>query len=173
MTVVRPADVYGPGSRPWTVLPVRNLRAGRVVLPAGGRGVFDPIFVDGTRESHTQIGMVGGSPIILKVVSEGSDSEAFRLTHWYIDVPLTVDLIDLPGPTSLFDPNGGNIGAPVVGEGKLHHRRESKLHEHAHGAARDAGSDVRLAPVAVGKGLRFNAGWRFAATHGCDLRTKS
>ena len=46
VTVVRPSDVYGPGSRPWTVLPVRNLRAGRVVLPARGRGVFDPVYVD-------------------------------------------------------------------------------------------------------------------------------
>ena len=46
VTILRPADVYGPGSRPWTVLPVRNLRAGRVVLPARGRGIFDPVFVD-------------------------------------------------------------------------------------------------------------------------------
>lgn len=46
VTILRPANVYGPGSRPWTVLPVRNLRAGRVVLPAGGRGVFDPVYID-------------------------------------------------------------------------------------------------------------------------------
>jgi hypothetical protein len=83
--------------------------------PGGDLEDLDPIFIDGTRESHTQIGVVGGSPIILKVVSEGSDSEAFRLTHWYIDVPLTVDLIDLPGVTSLFDPNGGNIDVTITG----------------------------------------------------------
>lgn len=83
--------------------------------PGGDLPDLDPIFIDGTRESHTQIGQVGGSPIILKVVSEGSDSEAFRLTHWYIDVPLTVDLIDLPGPTSLFDPNGGKIEVTITG----------------------------------------------------------
>jgi nucleoside-diphosphate-sugar epimerase len=46
VTILRPSEVYGPGSRPWTVLPVRNLRAGRVVLPARGRGVFDPVYVD-------------------------------------------------------------------------------------------------------------------------------
>ncbi|MCL4288213.1 MAG: NAD-dependent epimerase/dehydratase family protein [Thermoleophilia bacterium] len=45
-TVIRPADVYGPGSRPWTVLPVEMLRAGRFVLPAGGRGRFSPVYVD-------------------------------------------------------------------------------------------------------------------------------
>lgn len=81
--------------------------------PGGDLTDLDPTFVDGTPESHTQIGDINGSPIILKVVSEGSSSEAFRLTHWYIDVPLTVNNIDLPGPNSLFDPNGGNIEVTV------------------------------------------------------------
>ena len=45
-TVLRPGDVYGPGSRPWTVLPVEAIRSNRFVLPAMGRGVFSPLFVD-------------------------------------------------------------------------------------------------------------------------------
>lgn len=45
-TVVRPADVYGPGSRPWTLLPLEIARSGRLVLPARGRGVFSPVYVD-------------------------------------------------------------------------------------------------------------------------------
>ncbi len=44
--IVRPSDVYGPGSRPWTEVPVAMLRAGRLVLPARGEGTVDPIFVD-------------------------------------------------------------------------------------------------------------------------------
>ena len=45
-TVIRPGDVYGPRSRPWTILPVEAIRAGRLILPAGGRGVFSPVYVD-------------------------------------------------------------------------------------------------------------------------------
>jgi nucleoside-diphosphate-sugar epimerase len=45
-TIVRPTDVYGPGSRPWTILPVQMLRSGQVVLPARGQGSFNPIHVD-------------------------------------------------------------------------------------------------------------------------------
>ena len=45
-TVLRPADVYGPGSRPWTLLPLEAIRAGRFLLPAMGRGAFTPLFVD-------------------------------------------------------------------------------------------------------------------------------
>lgn len=46
VTILRPGDVYGPRSRPWTILPVEMLRAGRVVLPAHGRGTFVPIYID-------------------------------------------------------------------------------------------------------------------------------
>lgn len=46
VTVVRPGDVYGPGSRPWTVLVVEAIRSGRFVLPAMGRGVFSPVYID-------------------------------------------------------------------------------------------------------------------------------
>lgn len=44
-TVVRPGDVYGPGSRPWTVLPVQMLSAGQVILPARGHGLMNPLYV--------------------------------------------------------------------------------------------------------------------------------
>lgn len=45
-TIVRPGDVYGPRSRPWTILPVEIIRARRMVLPARGRGVFSPVYID-------------------------------------------------------------------------------------------------------------------------------
>lgn len=45
-TIVRPGDVYGPRSRPWTVIPVELIRARRFVLPARGRGIFSPVYVD-------------------------------------------------------------------------------------------------------------------------------
>ena len=45
-TIVRPGDVYGPGSRPWTILPVEQLRARGFILPAGGRGIFSPVYID-------------------------------------------------------------------------------------------------------------------------------
>ena len=45
-TIVRPGDVYGPRSRPWTIEPVRLLKAGQLVLPGGGRGVHSPVYVD-------------------------------------------------------------------------------------------------------------------------------
>ena len=45
-TIVRPGDVYGPRSRPWTVLPVEELTRRRFILPALGRGIFSPVYID-------------------------------------------------------------------------------------------------------------------------------
>jgi nucleoside-diphosphate-sugar epimerase len=44
--IVRPGDVYGPGSRPWTVLPLEIIKSNRFLLPAMGRGIFSPVYID-------------------------------------------------------------------------------------------------------------------------------
>jgi len=45
-TIVRPGDVYGPGSRPWMVLPLQMIAQGKFLLPAGGEGMFSPVYID-------------------------------------------------------------------------------------------------------------------------------
>ena len=43
-TVIRPGDVWGPRSRPWTILPLEMIRQGLFMVPRGG--IFSPIYVD-------------------------------------------------------------------------------------------------------------------------------
>ncbi|WP_212625537.1 NAD-dependent epimerase/dehydratase family protein [Pseudomonas sp. PP3] len=45
-TVVRPGDVYGPGSRAWLIEPLKMAKAGALILPNGGKGVFTPVYVE-------------------------------------------------------------------------------------------------------------------------------
>ena len=44
VVIVRPGDVYGPGSRPWTLLPVQMIRSRQVAVPT--TGVHSPVHVD-------------------------------------------------------------------------------------------------------------------------------
>ncbi|MCX6394260.1 MAG: NAD(P)-dependent oxidoreductase [Solirubrobacterales bacterium] len=44
--VVRPGDVYGPRSTPWSVRPLEAMKRGRFVLPGSGEGLMTPVFVD-------------------------------------------------------------------------------------------------------------------------------
>lgn len=45
-TVVKPGDVYGPGSLPWAVRPLAALARGRFALPMKGRGILTLVYVD-------------------------------------------------------------------------------------------------------------------------------
>ncbi len=44
--VVRPGDVYGPGSVPWTLRPLQAIRAGTFVLPGHGEGLLTLVYID-------------------------------------------------------------------------------------------------------------------------------
>jgi len=46
VVALRAGDVYGPGSIPWVVRPIGLMRRGLFVLPDGGRGVMNPIYID-------------------------------------------------------------------------------------------------------------------------------
>jgi hypothetical protein len=70
-------------------------------------------YQDGDAESFVQLITMTSSgtpsPIILKLVSEPTqDMSMYRLLHFYIDVPLSLQQIDSPGAVSLFDPHSAD-----------------------------------------------------------------
>jgi nucleoside-diphosphate-sugar epimerase len=70
-TVVRPGDVIGPGSI-WVREPIEMARKGRMVLPAGGAGVFTPIYVDNLVDA-----------ILLTLSAPAASGQVFTLTDGY------------------------------------------------------------------------------------------
>ncbi len=44
--VVRPGDVYGPRSNPWTIRPVESLIGGTFALPGKGDGILTLVYID-------------------------------------------------------------------------------------------------------------------------------
>jgi nucleoside-diphosphate-sugar epimerase len=78
-TIVRPGDVYGPGSRAWTVEPMNVIRSGQMFLPRGGQIV--PVYVDNLVEGVA----------VAALAPEGA-REIFTLT----DGP-AVDVVDFMG----------------------------------------------------------------------------
>ena len=59
--VVRPGDVYGPGSIPWTVRPLRLAREGRLAIPSPGDGRMLPVHIDDLVEA-TLLAALEGRP---------------------------------------------------------------------------------------------------------------
>ena len=46
VVIVRPGDVYGPGSRPWVTVPVEMIKRRQFLLPAHGTGYIRPVYID-------------------------------------------------------------------------------------------------------------------------------
>ena len=57
--VVRPGDVYGPSSVPWTLRPVQMARAGQLAVPGRGDGLMLPLYIDDLAEAVV-LGLDGG-----------------------------------------------------------------------------------------------------------------
>lgn len=68
-TVVRPGDVYGPGSRVWALLPAELIRARRFMLPGMGRGIHSPVYIDN---------LVDG--VVLAAASPDAQGQVFTLS---------------------------------------------------------------------------------------------
>jgi nucleoside-diphosphate-sugar epimerase len=49
--VIRPGDVYGPGSVPWVTRPAELLRVGQLTLPGKGDGTMLPLYIDDLLEA--------------------------------------------------------------------------------------------------------------------------
>jgi nucleoside-diphosphate-sugar epimerase len=46
VVILRPGDVYGPGSMPWVVRPVELIRSRFMILPTGRNRCMNPVYVD-------------------------------------------------------------------------------------------------------------------------------
>lgn len=66
--VIRPGDVYGPRSRPWVVRPVEMMKRGLFMLPDGGKGIINHVYVDN---------LIDG---IFLALEKDATGEAFNIT---------------------------------------------------------------------------------------------
>lgn len=79
--------------------------------PGGDLEDIKTTWQDGDPEDFTPLQVMTGSgnpsPVILKLVSEPTaNQDVYRLLHFYLNVPISLQNINLPGPDSLFGPNG-------------------------------------------------------------------
>jgi nucleoside-diphosphate-sugar epimerase len=70
--VARPSQVYGPGSRQFTLRPVRMIQHGQMILIDGGRFLFKPIYIDNLIDA-----------LILCGTHPEAEGKAFNLTDGF------------------------------------------------------------------------------------------
>jgi nucleoside-diphosphate-sugar epimerase len=106
-TVVRPGDVYGPGSRPWVILPLEAIRRRSVVLPAMGRGRVSPVYVDDLVDGYVRAGREAGAAgqVITLTGPESVETRAFFRHHF--------DWLGMRGPLAVPTPVAVGLAGAV------------------------------------------------------------
>lgn len=66
--VVRPGDVYGPGSIPWSVRPLGLAKSGQLAVPGSGESLMLPVYIDDLADA------------VLLALERGEPGEAY--TAW-------------------------------------------------------------------------------------------
>ena len=75
-TIVRPGDVYGPASRPWVVMVLETIRARQFLLPAHGRGIISPVYVDNLVDGYVLAASLPGDEGQIFTITDGVGVEA-------------------------------------------------------------------------------------------------
>ena len=70
-TIIRPGDVYGPGSRPWVVLILEAIKSRRFLLPAHGRGIVSPVYVDNLVDGYVLAASLPGDEGQIFTITDG------------------------------------------------------------------------------------------------------
>lgn len=84
-TIIRPGDVYGPGSRPWLLEPLKMAKAGQLILPDKGKGIFTPVYIDDLVDGTVlAAGLPDGSGrIFILWGDEPITCREFFRNHWH------------------------------------------------------------------------------------------
>ena len=92
--IIRPGDVYGPRCNPWVIRPLELMQQKRFLLPNGGRGVINHVYVDN---------LIDG---IFLAIEKEAYGEAFNITDgqetsWGEYYKRLAAIAGLPKPLSL------------------------------------------------------------------------
>jgi nucleoside-diphosphate-sugar epimerase len=70
-TIIRPGDVYGPRSRPWVVMILEAIKRRQFLLPAHGRGIFSPAYVDNLVDGYVLAASLPGEEGQIFTITDG------------------------------------------------------------------------------------------------------
>ncbi len=127
--IIRPASTYGPRGSAWTVGPVKQIKAGRLVLLGADRGLVTPGYIDNVVDGLL---LALTHPAALGEAFNLCDDRAVTYHEFYLAYARMLDLDRLPAVPGWFARLARStpatvarrlLGRPAVGPWSLHFRR--------------------------------------------------
>lgn len=106
LIIIQPSQVYGPGDQTWTMNPIKLIKSRLMVLPDGGKGLLQPIYitdlVNGIMAAMTR-GTIGETYIL-------PGSEVISVRNFFLRYAELVDRHSIPSiPSKIVLPIAGGI----------------------------------------------------------------
>ena len=98
-TIIRPGDVYGPGSRPWVLIPLDMIRKRQFFLPDQGLGVFSPVYIDNLLDGMLAAALSPAAAGQIFNITDGTQPTCFDffMHHWHwLGRPGTPPMVPAP-----------------------------------------------------------------------------
>lgn len=117
IVIVRPGDVYGPGSEPWVNRPLRMMRSRQMILVDGGRGHFAHVWVeslvDGFFLALANEDAIGRTYVLTDAEQDTTMGDYFRRLAEAAGAPKP--LLSVPKPAALLLATGLERAASTLG----------------------------------------------------------
>jgi nucleoside-diphosphate-sugar epimerase len=159
--VVRPGDVYGPGSIPWTVRPLALMRARRFVLPGHGEGILTPVYIDDLVDCLVRALLHPGAAGRAYIAHDGHPVTAADFFAYYARLLGRDRVPTLPRPLLALAARGEELRARLAGEPPSF-SRPSLIYVSRRGAYPNARAVQELGwtpQVALDEGMRRTGAW--------------
>lgn len=115
ITVVRPGDVYGPGSVPWAVRPLEAIRKHQFMLVDGGAGLILPIYIDDLVEAIVASLTTLQSRRAAITVWDGNAVTCAEFFGYYARMLGRSSIPSVPRPLAMLGAAGQELAARVRG----------------------------------------------------------
>jgi nucleoside-diphosphate-sugar epimerase len=155
--VLRPGDVYGPGSRPWTVLPVQKIAARQFLVPAMGRGVFSPVYIDNLVDG---VVLAGAAPDAGGRVYTLTDGAGVTTREYFGHYARLVGRRLVVAPTPVARAMAAALSAAARGQTEINAASADYLARTGTYSIERARSELGYEPaVGLAEGMRRTEGW--------------
>ena len=165
VVVIRPANVYGPHSNPWTIRPIEMINSGQMILINGGSGLCNYVFIDNLLDATLTATRRDDSVGQVYLVSDGTAVTWREFFGYYAAMAGKSGIRSVPEWVARLIALGMEMGSKLSGKpSKISREAIRFLTRHARFSIEKAQQDLGYRPrISLEKGMRVTEEWLRAA----------
>lgn len=165
VVVIRPANVYGPHSIPWTIRPIELVNSGQMILIDGGNGLCNYVFIDNLLDATLTATGRDDSLGQVYLVSDGTAVTWREFFGYYAAMAGKTRIRSVPEWVARLIAFGMELGSKISGKPpKITREAIRFLNRHARFSIEKATRELGYRPrISLQEGMKVTEAWLRAA----------